>query len=98
MRRGDLLVQLDTSQESAQLAAAQAEQRLANVNLERLRWLREKGVVSQAELDRVVAEAEQATAKAAEIDATIDRKTHPGALRGNPRAPPGPPRAISQRR
>jgi membrane fusion protein, multidrug efflux system len=72
--KGELLVQLDTSQERAQLAAAESERRLAAVNLERMRSLRSKGVVSQAELDRVVAESQQAGARAAEIAATIERK------------------------
>jgi membrane fusion protein (multidrug efflux system) len=72
--QGQLLAQLDASQERAQLAAAEAERRLASVNLERMRSLRGKGVVSQAELDRMVAAAQQAGARAAEIAATIERK------------------------
>ncbi len=72
--KGDLLVQLDTSQERAQLAAATAERKLAAVNLERMTALRQKGVVSQAELDSSQAQAQQATAREAEIGATIERK------------------------
>lgn len=74
VREGELLVGLDTSQERAQLAAAEAEQELARLNLERMRNLREKKVVSQAEYDRAAAEAKQAVARAGEIQATIDRK------------------------
>ena len=74
VRQGDLLVQLDTSQERAQLAAAESENRLSGVSLERMRGLRQKGVVSQAELDRVEAEAQQASARSTEIRATIERK------------------------
>ncbi|HEV8631899.1 MAG TPA: efflux RND transporter periplasmic adaptor subunit [Thermoanaerobaculia bacterium] len=74
VRKGDLLVRLDTSQEQAQLAAAVAERRLAALNLERMRALRGKGVVSQAEYDRIQAESQQAGARAAEIAATIERK------------------------
>jgi membrane fusion protein, multidrug efflux system len=74
VRKGDLLVQLDTSQERAQLAAAESQRKLAAVNLERMRGLRQKGVVSQAELDRVEAEAQQASAGTTEIHATIERK------------------------
>jgi membrane fusion protein, multidrug efflux system len=72
--KGALLVQLDASQERAQLAAAEAERKLADVNLERLRSLRAKGVVSQAEYDRMLAESQQTVARTAEIAAAIERK------------------------
>jgi membrane fusion protein (multidrug efflux system) len=75
VRAGDMLVRLDTRQEKAQLAAAQAERNLAEVNLQRMAGLRAKGVASQAEYDKAAAEAEQAEAKVNEIRATIDRKT-----------------------
>jgi membrane fusion protein (multidrug efflux system) len=71
---GDILVRLDTSQERAQLEAAEAQRELARLNLERAKQLREKKVVSQAELDTAAAEAKQAEARVGEIKATIDRK------------------------
>ena len=74
VRKGDLLVQLDTSQERAQLAAAESQRRLSGVNLERMRGLRQKGVVSQAEFDKIQAESQQASAGTSEINATIERK------------------------
>jgi len=74
VRKGDLLVQLDTSQERAQLAAAESERKLAAVNLERMRGLRQKGVTSAAEYDRMQAESQQSSARAGEIRATIERK------------------------
>jgi membrane fusion protein (multidrug efflux system) len=74
VKKGELLVQLDTSQERAQLAAAESASKLAAVNLERMQGLRAKGVTSQAELDRMEAEAQQSTARAGEIRATIERK------------------------
>ena len=74
VRRGDLLVQLDARQERAQLAAATSARELSALNLDRLRSLREKGVISQAELDRVAAETQQAEARVAEIAAAIERK------------------------
>jgi membrane fusion protein (multidrug efflux system) len=73
--KGDVLVRLDTSQEEAQLAAAEAQQRLTRLNLERMQVLRQEGVTSQAEFDRAEAEAMQAEARVNEIRATIDRKT-----------------------
>jgi membrane fusion protein (multidrug efflux system) len=74
VRKGALLVQLDSSQETAQLAAAESAAKLARVNLDRMIGLTKKGVSSQAELDRMQAEAEQAEARVGEIRATIERK------------------------
>lgn len=72
---GDVLVKLDTRQEEAQLRAADAQLGLAKIQLDRIKGLREKGVASQAEYDRVIAEHAQAEARVGEIRATIDRKT-----------------------
>ena len=72
---GDVLVQLDTRQEQAQLASAEAQRDLTGLNLERMRGLREKGVVSQAEYDRADADSKQAEARVGEMHATIGRKT-----------------------
>jgi membrane fusion protein (multidrug efflux system) len=72
---GDVLVRLDTRQEQAQLAAAEAKLNLARLNLERIRGLREKGVTSQAEFDAAAAAHDEAEASAGEIRAAIERKT-----------------------
>lgn len=69
------LVQLDTSQEQAQLAAAEAQRNLARLSIDRIRGLRSEGVVSQAEYDAAAARFDEAEAKVAEIAATIARKT-----------------------
>ena len=74
-RAGDLLVQLDTSQEQAQLASAEAALELSRLQRERTRGLQREGVVAQAEADRVEAESTQAQARVREIRATIERKT-----------------------
>jgi membrane fusion protein (multidrug efflux system) len=75
VRQGDVLVRQDTRQERAQLAAAQAARTLAAANLERAKGLRDQGVISVAEFDRVSAEDAQADARVGEIQATIARKT-----------------------
>jgi membrane fusion protein (multidrug efflux system) len=75
VRKGEVLVRLDTSQERAQLEAAVARRDLARLNLERVTQLREKNANSQADLDRAAAEAKQAEAAVAELEAVIDRKT-----------------------
>ena len=71
---GEVLVRLDTRQERAQLAAAEAQRDLARLNLDRVRGLVEQGILAQAELDRVTAEHKQADARVGEIRATIERK------------------------
>ena len=75
VQAGDVLVRLDTRQEQAQLAAAEAQLALARLNLDRARGLREQGIISQADYDRATSENDQAQAKVGEIRATIARKT-----------------------
>jgi membrane fusion protein (multidrug efflux system) len=75
VREGDVLALLDTRQERAQLAAAEAQRELAKVSLERMQGLLDEHVVSRAELDRAIADARQSDARAGEIRATIERKT-----------------------
>lgn len=75
VRAGDVLVQLDTRQEQAQLAAAQARRELARTNLDRMRSLKDQHIVAQAEFDQADAESKQAEATEGEIRATIGRKT-----------------------
>ena len=72
---GAVLVRLDTRQEEAQLAAAQAAKNLADLNLKRARDLVAQGIQAQADLDRLAAEEQQAIAKVGELKATIARKT-----------------------
>lgn len=75
VRAGQMLVKLDTSQEEAQLAAALSQRDLAKLNLERMRGLRESGVISQSDYDRAAAQASQDESRVGEIRATIERKT-----------------------
>ncbi len=72
---GEVVVELDTRQEQAQLLDAEAQRDLAKVNLGRMRGLRERGVTSQAELDEAEATFKSAEARVGEIRATIARKT-----------------------
>ena len=75
VKAGDVLVQLDTKQEQAQLAAAEAQSQWARVSIERMTGLRQKGIAAQSEWDRADAEQKQADARVGEIRATIARKT-----------------------
>lgn len=75
IRQGEVLALLDTRQERAQLAAAEAQRDLANVNYDRLEGLLNERVISRAEFDRASADRRQAEAHVGEIRAAIDRKT-----------------------
>ena len=75
VREGEVLAELDTRQERAQLAAIEAQHELARLNYERMKALLSDRVVSQAEFDRAMAEEKQTTAQVGEIQATIERKT-----------------------
>lgn len=75
VQQGEVLVELDTKQERAQLAAAEAERDLAQVNFTRLQGLVKDGVVTQAEFDKAEADRRATEAKVKEIRATIERKT-----------------------
>jgi len=72
---GQTLAVLDTRQERAQLAAAEAQRDLARVNFERMEGLLNERVVSRAEFDRATADQRQAEARVGEIRAAIERKT-----------------------
>ena len=75
VRQGDVLAVLDTRQERAQLAAADAQHELARVNYDRMNGLLNERVISRAEFDRATADQRQAEARTGEIRATIERKT-----------------------
>ncbi|HEV8199525.1 MAG TPA: efflux RND transporter periplasmic adaptor subunit [Candidatus Polarisedimenticolia bacterium] len=75
VKAGQVLVQLDISQEKAQLASAEAKRELTRLDLVRSQGLRDEKVVSQADLDAAQAASLQAEAAIAEIKATIGRKT-----------------------
>ena len=72
---GDVLVELDTRQERAQLAALEAQRDLAKMNYARMQQLVSEGVISRMEYDQATAQQRQTEANVAEIRATIERKT-----------------------
>ena len=72
---GDILVQLDSKQEQAQLAAVESDRDLARLNFERLKDLVQEGAISRADYDRAAAEQRQTEAKVGEVRAAIERKT-----------------------
>ena len=79
---GDLLIQLDINVEQAQLKAAKADARLAEVEFDRAKRLRESGNVPQSDLDRAIANLDRANADVENVEAVIDRKTIRAAFTG----------------
>jgi membrane fusion protein (multidrug efflux system) len=75
VQEGQVLVVLDTRQEQAQMAAAEAQRVLARLNFNRMQELLDQKVVSKAEYDSATAESREAEAKVGEIRASIERKT-----------------------
>jgi membrane fusion protein (multidrug efflux system) len=75
VKEGDLLVQLDTSTEEAQLRSAEANAAWAKATLDRARELRQSSTNSPSELDAADAQAKQAAAQVDNIRAVIAKKT-----------------------
>jgi len=75
VKRGAILVRLDTTNEEAQLAAAVADAQLATITVERARALRKGGANTPVELDAAEARTKQTQAAVANIQATITKKT-----------------------
>lgn len=74
VQAGDLLVELDTAREEAQLKGLEAAVRLAQISLNRARDLREKSTNSAADLDAAQAAADQAEAAADQVRVAISKK------------------------
>ena len=75
VREGDVLVELDTKQERAQLAALEAQRDLAKITYGRTQQLVNEGVISRVEYDQATAQQRSTEANVSEIRATIARKT-----------------------
>jgi len=75
IKEGEVLAELDTRQERAQLAALEAQRDLAKINFARQQKLVDQGVISRVEYDTAVASQKQTEANVGEIRATIERKT-----------------------
>ncbi len=75
VKAGEVLVELDTRQEKAQLAAAEAQRDLARINFNRTQELVKQGVMARTEYDNTIAQQKSAEAQVGEVEATIERKT-----------------------
>jgi membrane fusion protein (multidrug efflux system) len=74
VKAGDLLVELDTETEEANLRSAEAEQDLARTVYERTRRLRQNNTVPQSDLDAAESQLRKMTALVEQLKATIRKK------------------------
>jgi len=75
VHEGDILVELDTRQERAQLANLEAQRDLARVNYDRAQELVKAGVISRSDYDSASAQQKATEAQVGDIKAAIARKT-----------------------
>jgi membrane fusion protein (multidrug efflux system) len=75
VQEGDILVELDTRQEKAQLANVEAQRDLAHVQYGRSEQLVKAGVISKSEFDNAAAQQKATEAQVGDIKAAIARKT-----------------------
>ena len=75
VHEGDILVELDTRQERAQLANLEAQRDLAGINYDRAQELVKAGVISRSDYDNATAQQKATEAQVGDIHAAIARKT-----------------------
>ena len=75
VKEGDVLVELDTRQERAQLASLEAQRDLAGINYGRAQELVKEGVIAKQEFDNAAAQQKATEAQVGDIKAAIARKT-----------------------
>ena len=71
---GEILLRLDRRQELAELASANANSELAQINYERAKKLLTSNTISQAEFDVSAAETKKASAQVKQIKSRIEQK------------------------
>jgi membrane fusion protein, multidrug efflux system len=75
VKEGDILVELDTRQEKAQLANMEAQRDLAKINYGRAQELVKAGVISKSDFDTSTSQQKATEAQVNDIKAQIARKT-----------------------
>jgi membrane fusion protein (multidrug efflux system) len=75
VKEGEVLVELDTRQERAQLASLEAQRDLAGINYGRAQQLVKEGVIAKSEFDNATAQQKATEAQVGDIKAAIARKT-----------------------
>ncbi|MBP6506333.1 MAG: efflux RND transporter periplasmic adaptor subunit [Opitutaceae bacterium] len=74
VKAGDLIIELDTTVEAAQLAAAEARAELAQANIDRTKELLDSKAISKSEYDVAQASTKQARADVEALKALIAKK------------------------
>jgi membrane fusion protein (multidrug efflux system) len=75
VKEGDILIELDTRQERAQLASLEAQRDLAKVTYDRSQELVKEGVIAKQEFDNATAQQKATEAQVGDTKAAIARKT-----------------------
>lgn len=75
VKKGSVMVRMDTQYELAQLTSARADAQLAKLTLHRTEKLDKNGAVTTAELESAQARAKQTDAAVTSLEATIAKKT-----------------------
>ena len=75
VKKGDVLIQLDTASEDAQLASADASSAFAEASLTRVRKLNKQNLTSQDALDSAEAKVKETAAQSHNVSALIAKKT-----------------------
>src|SRR6202167_4665474 len=75
VHEGDILVELDTRQERAQLANLEAQRDLAKIQYGRSEQLEKAGVISKSDYDNAAAQQKATEAQVGDVKAQIARKT-----------------------
>ena len=74
VKKGDLLVKLDSSAEQAQLRSAQADAELSKADFDRARDLSQRKVISKSEFDAAASKYSQAKAAVDNMQSVINKK------------------------
>lgn len=74
VKKGEVLVELDTSVERAQLASLRARRELAEISMNRSKALVTSGAVAQAQVDTDASQFKSITADGSALSAQIERK------------------------
>ena len=98
VRQGQVLVELDSNVERAQLASVLARQELAQVNAKRTRALVAADAIPRSQQDTDDAVVRTSGSDLDQLRAQIDRKVVRAPFSGQARHPPDQPRAVPQSR
>lgn len=75
VKEGEILIELDTRQERAQLASLEAQRDLAKINYQRAQELVKQGVIARQDFDNATAQQKATEAQVGDTKAAIARKT-----------------------